>query len=108
MQNNDGVRAARSPGEPEPVAAAVDPDPVYGNLLTLPVGEGGLLYVEPVYIERTGQSTSFPQLARVLVSYNGQVGYAPTLAGALDQVFGSGAGSSSGRADTEPPPGSRG
>ena len=26
----------------------------YGNLLTLPVA-GGLLYVEPVYIERAGQ-----------------------------------------------------
>lgn len=73
---------------------------LYGNLLTLPVGEGGLLYVEPVYIERTGQSSSFPQLARVLVSYNGQVGFSPTLAGALDQVFGSGAGSTT----VQPPP----
>jgi len=65
----------------------------YGNLLTLPVGKTGLLYVEPVYLQRSGQSSSFPQLARVLVSFNGQVGYASTLAGALDQVFGSGAGS---------------
>ena len=36
----------------------------YGNLLTLPVA-GGLLYVEPVYIERAGQSASYPVLARV-------------------------------------------
>ena len=35
----------------------------YGNLLTLPVA-GGLLYVEPIYIERTGQASSYPQLAR--------------------------------------------
>jgi uncharacterized membrane protein (UPF0182 family) len=58
----------------------------YGNLLTLPVA-GGLLFVEPVYIERANQEVSYPQLARVLVFYNGRVGFAPTLAGALDQVL---------------------
>ena len=63
----------------------------YGNLLTLPVA-GGLLYVEPVYIERAGQDSSYPQLARVLVSFGGRVGYDPQLSKALDQVFGSGAG----------------
>jgi uncharacterized protein len=63
----------------------------YGNLLTLPVA-GGLLYVEPVYIERAGQSASYPVLARVLVSYNGRVGYDADLAKALEQVFGAGAG----------------
>ena len=66
----------------------------YGNLLTLPVA-GGLLYVEPVYIERAGQSgASYPVLARVLVSYNGQVGFDANLAKALEEVFGAGAGSS--------------
>ncbi|HEX8520045.1 MAG TPA: UPF0182 family protein [Pseudonocardia sp.] len=63
----------------------------YGNLLTLPVA-GGLLYVEPVYIERAGQSASYPVLARVLVSYNGRVGYDADLRKALEQVFGAGAG----------------
>jgi uncharacterized membrane protein (UPF0182 family) len=63
----------------------------YGNLLTLPVA-GGLLYVEPVYIERANQESSYPQLARVLVSYNGRVGYDANLSVALDQVFGAGAG----------------
>jgi uncharacterized membrane protein (UPF0182 family) len=63
----------------------------YGNLLTLPVG-GGLLYVEPVYIERANQESSYPQLARVLVSYNGKVGYDANLSKALDEVFGAGAG----------------
>jgi uncharacterized membrane protein (UPF0182 family) len=63
----------------------------YGNLLTLPVA-GGLLYVEPVYIERASQESSYPQLARVLVYYNGQVGYKPTISEALDEVFGAGAG----------------
>jgi uncharacterized membrane protein (UPF0182 family) len=65
---------------------------VYGNLLTLPVG-GGLLYVEPVFVEQNNaSSTSYPQLSRVLASFGGTVGFAPDLKGALDQVFGSGAG----------------
>ncbi|HEX2289285.1 MAG TPA: UPF0182 family protein, partial [Pseudonocardiaceae bacterium] len=58
----------------------------YGNLLTLPVA-GGLLFVEPVYIERANQEVSYPQLARVLVSYQGRVGFDATLAGALEEVL---------------------
>ncbi len=74
----------------------------YGNLLTLPVA-GGLLYVEPIYIERTGQSSSYPQLAKVLVYYGNRIGYAPTLKQALDQVFGAGAGNSTAGAGQAPP-----
>ncbi|WP_433268920.1 UPF0182 family protein [Actinosynnema sp. CS-041913] len=59
---------------------------VYGNLLTLPVG-GGLLYVEPIYIERASQNTQFPQLFKVLVSFGDKVGYAPTLREALEKVL---------------------
>jgi uncharacterized membrane protein (UPF0182 family) len=62
----------------------------YGNLLTLPVA-GGLLYVEPIYIERANQESSFPQLARVLVSFGGKIGYDARLDVALSQVFGPGA-----------------
>ena len=79
----------------------------YGNLLTLPVA-GGLLYVEPVYIERAGQSASYPVLARVLVSYNGRVGYDASLPGALEDVFGPGAGSTvaqPGQSPQQPAPG---
>jgi uncharacterized protein len=75
---------------------------LYGNLLTLPVA-GGLLYVEPVYIERSNQESSFPQLSRVLVSFGGRIGYAPTLPEALTQVFGSsGAATASGGAQQPP------
>ena len=73
----------------------------YGNLLTLPVA-GGLLYVEPVYIERTGQASSYPQLAKVLVYYGNRIGYAPTLKQALDQVFGAGAGNGTAGAGQAP------
>jgi uncharacterized membrane protein (UPF0182 family) len=73
----------------------------YGNLLTLPVA-GGLLYVEPIYIERTGQASSYPQLAKVLVYYGNRIGYAPTLKQALDQVFGAGAGNGTAGAGQAP------
>ncbi len=64
---------------------------VFGNLLTLPIGGDGLLYVEPLYVQGTG-ANSFPLLQKVLVNYGDRVGYADTLSEALDQVFGAGAG----------------
>jgi uncharacterized membrane protein (UPF0182 family) len=57
----------------------------------LPIGDG-LLYVEPVYIERANQQVTFPQLNRVLAAYGDRIGYAPTLREALNQIFGAGAG----------------
>ncbi|EHR59801.1 UPF0182 family protein [Saccharomonospora cyanea] len=65
-------------------------DIIYGNLLTLPVA-GGFLYVEPVYIQQRN-AQSYPQLARVLVSFGGRIGVASTLNEALDEVFGEGTG----------------
>ncbi|WP_454198598.1 UPF0182 family protein [Nocardia sp. Marseille-Q1738] len=85
----------------------------YGNLLTLPIADGGLLYVEPLFTERistTPNGSTFPQLARVLVSYREpgtggvRVGYAPTLAEALDQVFGPGTGQLATAPGTGPSP----
>jgi hypothetical protein len=68
-----------------------DSQAVFGNLLTLPIGANGLLYVQPLYVEGTGEN-SFPLLRKVLVNYGGRVGYANTLSEALDEVFGAGAG----------------
>ena len=58
---------------------------INGNLLSLPVG-GGILHVQPVYVQSTGQ-TSYPTLRKVLVSFGDKVGFADTLAEALDQLF---------------------
>jgi uncharacterized membrane protein (UPF0182 family) len=58
---------------------------VLGNLLTLPVG-GGLLYVEPVYVQASGDQ-GFPVLRRVIVVFGKQVGFGNTLDEALRQVF---------------------
>ncbi|GAA3822495.1 UPF0182 family protein [Sphaerisporangium flaviroseum] len=61
-----------------------------GNLLTLPFG-GGLLYVEPVYVQpKVQNSARYPTLARVLVMFGSDVGIGTTLKDALDQVFGQG------------------
>jgi hypothetical protein len=79
-----------------------DSQPVFGNLLTLPIGEDGLLYVQPLYVEGTGQN-SFPLLRKVLVNYGDRVGYADTLEEALDQVFGPGAGQSATDGENAPP-----
>jgi uncharacterized membrane protein (UPF0182 family) len=61
-------------------------DVVLGNLLTLPVG-GGLLYVQPVYVQATANTSAYPLLQKVLVSFGDQIGFDDTLKGALDQVF---------------------
>jgi hypothetical protein len=66
----------------------------YGNLLTLPVG-GGLLYVQPIYVSSTGE-TSFPLLREVLVSFGNAVAFEPTLDAALDKLFGGNSGASAG------------
>jgi uncharacterized membrane protein (UPF0182 family) len=61
-----------------------------GNLLTLPVG-GGLLYVQPVYVESTGE-TSYPLLQKILVAFGDQIAFEDTLEEALDVLFGGDAG----------------
>ena len=58
---------------------------IRGNLLTLPVG-GGLLYVQPVYVQGTG-SASYPVLRSVLTAFGDKVGFAPTLEESLRQLI---------------------
>ncbi|WP_199184288.1 UPF0182 family protein [Cryobacterium sp. Y62] len=68
-----------------------------GNLLTLPVG-GGLLYVQPVYVQSTGE-TSYPLLQKVLVAFGDQIAFEDTLDGALDVLFGGDSGATAGDTD---------
>jgi uncharacterized membrane protein (UPF0182 family) len=70
---------------------------INGNLLTLPMG-GGLLYVQPVYVQ-SATGTRFPSLQKVLVSFGDKVGFADTLNAALDQVFSGDSGASAGDAE---------
>ncbi|MGV8876977.1 MAG: UPF0182 family protein [Rhodoglobus sp.] len=65
-----------------------------GNLLTLPVG-GGLLYVQPVYVQSTS-GTQYPLLRKVLVSFGDQIAFEDTLNQALDSLFGGDSGAAAG------------
>ncbi len=70
-----------------------------GNLLTVPVG-GGLLYVQPVYVASTGE-TSYPLLRKVLVAFGDKVAFEDTLDAALDQIFGGDSGANAGDNGTD-------
>lgn len=74
--------------------------PIYGNMLTLPVGNG-LMYVQPLYAAQSGSSASYPILQFVLVSYGGEVGIAASLADAIADSLEQGGGTT----PTEPPTG---
>ncbi len=92
MANSDNVRRelqAFNLGETKPT---------FGNLLTLPVGDG-LMYVQPVYAVRQLSDASYPILQFVIVSYNGQVGIGNSGFEALADVLGVDA-----TTPVEPPP----
>ena len=73
---------------------------INGNLLTVPVG-GGLLYVQPVYVKSTGE-TSYPLLQKVLVAFGDQIAFQDTLDLALDVLFGGDSGADAGDNEVEP------
>jgi uncharacterized protein len=75
---------------------------VKGNLLALPVG-GGMLYVQPVYVQAAGAGTSYPLLQRVIVGFGEkEVGFAATLDEALDDLFGGDSGADAGDKGSTP------
>ncbi|WP_200936837.1 UPF0182 family membrane protein [Leifsonia sp. Root112D2] len=76
-------------------------DVISGNLLTLPVG-GGLLYVQPVYVKSTGE-TSYPLLQKVLVAFGDKIAFEDTLNKALDVLFGGDSGANAGDTNVTPP-----
>ncbi len=81
-----------------------DSEVEYGNLLTVPLN-GGLLYVEPVYVR--GGGLKYPLLRKVLVTYGGATAFENTLDEALNKIFDT-EGSTTEPPDedgtTEPPP----
>ncbi|MFN2320239.1 MAG: UPF0182 family protein [Dermatophilaceae bacterium] len=80
----------------------------FGNLLTLPVG-GGLLYVQPMYVQSSREGGSFPQNKATIAVFGKEVAWGTTLDQALDGLFGGDAGASAGDSDvgtdTETDPG---
>jgi uncharacterized protein len=69
-----------------------------GNLLVVPIGNS-FLYFEPIYLRAT-QTSSLPELKRVILADQTQVVYANTLQQAIDQLV----GTSTGPPSTTPPP----
>jgi hypothetical protein len=62
----------------------------FGNQLSLPL-LGGLLYVEPIYIQ-PNNNNGYPQLASVLTGFNGNVGFGTSLNTSLASLFGNSTG----------------
>ncbi|MBA2281253.1 MAG: UPF0182 family protein [Acidimicrobiia bacterium] len=56
----------------------------FGNLVFVPI-EQSLLYVQPLYI--TSEQNNLPLLRKVIVEFNGRVGYGNNLEEALTQLF---------------------
>lgn len=105
----DGPKQVQSKFNSEQdIAAAIrllkggDSDIEYGNLLTVPL-DGGLLYVEPVYVR--GGGLKYPLLRKVLVTYGGNTAFENTLDEALNKVFGAESSTSPpDQGTTTPPP----
>ncbi|TDO35725.1 hypothetical protein EV643_122136 [Kribbella sp. VKM Ac-2527] len=82
FQTDEGIRTALLPlNQPSSGARAQ-----FGNLLTLPLGDG-LLYVQPVYSVRTSGPGSYPVLRYVLVGFGDRVAFGASLQEALRKVF---------------------
>ena len=77
---------------------------LYGNLISLPVGNG-MLYVEPVYV-KSGQVNAVPLLQKVLMSYGDGtiVVLADTLKQGLDQLASLGKNTNPGTTGNNSPP----
>jgi len=79
----------------------------YGNLLTLPVGNG-LLYVQPVYIRRSAEQGAYPVLQFVIASFGDDVGFGQSLDQALRVAQGLEPGTAGEGAEGSTPPPSSG
>ncbi|MCA9846772.1 MAG: UPF0182 family protein [Dehalococcoidia bacterium] len=105
-ENFGTLRAYRFPTDttvfgPAQIEARIDQDPlisqqlslwdrggsevIRGNLLMIPVGSS-FLYVEPIYLQ--AQSSSLPELARVVVANGNEIAMEPTLQRSLDVLAG--------------------
>jgi uncharacterized membrane protein (UPF0182 family) len=58
---------------------------VLGNFLVIPLSEGQLMYVQPIFLK--APNSRFPELKRVMVASREKIGYAETFEQALLQVL---------------------
>ena len=60
-------------------------DVIRGDILVVPVEES-ILYVQPIYLQ-SQQAGGFPEFRRVVVVFGDRIEWAPTLDGALAEIF---------------------
>ncbi|KGN34945.1 membrane protein [Knoellia sinensis KCTC 19936] len=109
VQNQIEVSTARSQSPTEPLNLSQfiaqnrqsGKTLTYGNLLTLPVGEG-LLYVQPMYVQASREGGSFPQNKATVAVFGKRIAWGETLDQALDGLFGGNSGATAGDSGTEP------
>jgi uncharacterized protein len=65
---------------------------VRGNLLVLPIGDDGLIYIEPIFLQAEG--APFPEFVRVIMVDQQRVAFAESVEEGLRQILG----------EAEPPP----
>lgn len=56
-----------------------------GNLLVLPLSNHRLIYFQPLYLQ--AENSPMPELKRVMVVFNGKLGYGTTFEDALNQII---------------------
>ena len=59
---------------------------IRGNLLVLPIGDDGLVYVEPIFLQ--AQGAPFPEFVRVIMVDQRRVAFAETVDDGLRQLLG--------------------
>lgn len=109
VQNQIEVSTARSQSPTEPLNLSQfiaqnrqsGKQLTYGNLLTLPVGEG-LLYVQPMYVQASREGGSFPQNKATVAVFGKKIAWGETLDQALDGLFGGNSGASAGDSGITP------
>lgn len=60
---------------------------IRGNLLTIPI-DNSIIFVEPIYIQSTGDDNNLPEVKRVIVAYENQIVMRESLQEGLNEVFG--------------------
>lgn len=61
-------------------------DVIRGSLLTIPIDDS-LLFVEPIYLQSTGEERNLPEVKRVIVAYGDKVVMGDSLSDSLNQIF---------------------
>ena len=60
---------------------------IRGSLLTIPIDDS-LMFVEPIYLNSTGEERNLPEVKRVIVAYGDKIVMRESLQDSLNEVFG--------------------